>query len=298
MKKIEHYVREHDPNNPPPLHSASFLFHQDVLNAKNSRSAALVNGIRAMDNEIEARFGKYDVAFAQNKMEGLSEDAAMKAYSEELKSLYKYSAKPFQGLYEFLVKKNGILCDTCPNCELDSIISFDHQLPQSKYPEFSDHPLNLMPCCQGCNGRKSANWLSNGSRKYLNLYLDDVPDVQYLFVTLTLCDDTIDCSFIVENRYGIDERMFERIENHYRDLLLCTRYRKKSNMVIEDVRNAITIGKRNVCAGMMSKEDVRQDILDMVLLLKQRFGCNYWKALIHNACCNDLVIYDFLYNNA
>lgn len=298
MRKIEHYVGKHDPNTPSPLQSDSFLFHKDVLAAKNARSIDLVNRINGLNADIEPRFDEYDRAFANDCLEGISENARMKANADDLKSLYKYNAKPFQGLYEFLVKKNGVLCDTCPNCELDSITSFDHQLPQSKYPEFSDHPLNLMPCCQGCNGHKSANWVSNGSRTYLNLYIDDVPDVQYLFVNLTLCGNTIECNFVVENRSGIDAGMFSKIENHYKDLLLCTRYRKKANMVIEDVRNVLTIGKRNVSAGKMSKEDVRQDILETVRLLKQRFGCNYWKVLIQEACCNDPVIFDYLYNNA
>lgn len=155
MRKIPHYAVKHEYDEAPPHHSDSFNFHIAVVDSKNIRSAPLKSRVHAKDDEIEARFDEYDHAFETDTLESIDEDPVMQRMRTDLQSLYNFKSKPFQALHELLIKPDGVLDDTCPNCDKDSVESFDHLLPQTKFPEFSDHPLNLMPCCSECNERKS-----------------------------------------------------------------------------------------------------------------------------------------------
>lgn len=295
MKKISHYQVEHKPGEPPQAHGDSFLFHRNVVDSKNIRSAALKQRVTQKDNEIEARFNEYDAAFVADRLEDVAESADMKAMKTDLQALYDYDAKPFANLLDQLITQDGVLDDTCPNCDKDSVETFDHLLPQSLYPEFSDHPLNLMPCCSECNGHKSAVWLEGDKRKYLNLYIDEIPTEQFLFCTLDVVGNSIDCKFHIENINGIDGDLYRKISNHFSKLELLDRYRKRSNRIIMQYKRTLHNGKKRVESGMSTKDDIKAEMLIECLDMKARDGNNNWQALIYEACSNTAAVFDFLY---
>lgn len=297
MRKIPHYVVNHEHDEAPLHHSDSFNFHIAVVDSKNSRSAPLKSRVHARDNEIEVRFYEYDHAFETDTLEAIAEDHVMQEMRTDLQSLYNFKSKPFQKLHELLIKPDGILDDTCPNCDKDSVESFDHLLPQTKFPEFSDHPLNLMPCCSECNGRKSANWIENGRRKYLNLYIDELPDLQYLFCEVRVSGDSIECDFSLSNPNGIiDADLFRKIRNHFDALDLCRRYKNRSNQLVTELSSHVQLCKSFTLGDINEKEYVRHILLDEIANRKQQDGCNDWRTLIFEACCNTDEVFDFLYD--
>lgn len=297
MRKIPHYAVKHEYDEAPPHHSDSFNFHIAVVDSKNIRSAPLKSRVHAKDDEIEARFDEYDHAFETDTLESIDEDPVMQRMRTDLQSLYNFKSKPFQALHELLIKPDGVLDDTCPNCDKDSVESFDHLLPQTKFPEFSDHPLNLMPCCSECNERKSSNWIENGKRKYLNLYIDELPDVQYLFCDVRVSGDSIECDFSLSNLNGIDADLFRKIRNHFDALDLCRRYKNRSNQGVSDALSMIRVSRRSSGVNGGGKEHVRHNIQCEIAEIKHNEGCNHWKTLIIEACCNTDEVYDYLYNN-
>lgn len=296
MRKIPHYVVKHEHDEAPPYHSDSFNFHIEVVDSKNIRSALLKSRVHAKDDEIEARFDEYDHAFETNTLESIAEEPVMQEMRTDLQSLYNFKSRPFQELHELLIRPDGILNDTCPNCDKDSVESFDHLLPQTKFPEFSDHPLNLMPCCSECNGRKSANWIENGRRKYLNLYIDELPEVQYLFCDVRVSGDAIECDFSLANPNGIDADLFRKITNHFETLDLCRRYKNRSNQVVTELSTQVQLCKSFPLGDIKEKEYVRHILQDVIANSKQQKGCNNWKTLIFEACCNTDEVFDFLYD--
>lgn len=296
MRKIPYYTVTHNSDDEEPTHGDSFNFHLSVVESKSSRSAELKKRVRSKDAEIEARFSEYDHAFGTNTLEKIIEDPTMQGMGEDLRSMYSYKAKPYVMLKDRLTKANGVLDDTCPNCDKDSVNSFDHLLPQSKYPEFSDHPLNLMPCCSECNSRKSGNWLERGKRRYLNLYLDDLPSKQFLFCCVRVSGDSLECDFSVSNPNGIEEDLFRKIANQFNDLDLRRRYKGKSHRQISDLVNSIGSFKRN--GGEWTKEKIQEFFKSDVVGRKDKYGYNDWETLIYDACINTPEVFDFLYNNA
>lgn len=298
MRKIPHYVVKHEHDEAQPHHSDSFNFHIAVVDSKNIRSAPLKSRVHAKDDEIEARFDEYDHAFESDTLESIAEDPVMQEMRTDLQSLYNFKSKPFLELHELLIRPDGILNDTCPNCDKDSVVSFDHLLPKTKFPEFSDHPLNLMPCCSDCNGRKSANWIENGRRKYLNLYIDELPEVQYLFCDVRVSGDAIECDFSLSNPNGIDADLFRKITNHFETLDLCRRYKNRSNQVVSSyVRSMIRVCRRLLGINGDDKECVRHSIQSEISMIKRKKGCNHWETLIIEACCNTDEVFDYLYND-
>lgn len=299
MKRIEHYKKNHLADEESPKHSDSFLFHCEVLSRKNKNSKSLVNNIVALNEKIKKRFNTYDAAFSNDTLETIEEDGNMQAQKDNLEALYVYKSAIFQNLRTSLLTKGNVLDDICPCCEKDSCNSFDHLLPQCKFPEYSDHPLNLLPCCTNCNGHKSANWLNaNGQRRYLNLYLDELPHEQYLYCVINIVGgNKLDCNFYVENTANIDPILFERIKNTFEDSWLAKRYKERCHSVISQFVTLLRPWKAMVNQGILTKEDVRLKMLRNAEEENQEKGGNYWMSLIRISCC-EVMVFDVIFGEA
>lgn len=167
--------------------------------------------------------------------------------------------------------------------------TLDHLIPKTEFAEFSDHPVNLMPCCSDCNSKKSSNWRVGNERKYLNLYLDELPKIQYLFVSLSIVDSTIKAKFTVENRNHIEVTLFQKIINHYEDLELCKRFSLNCDNTISELKNLlkqikIHVAKEKIIESVEKAEDENRNY----------YGYNYWKSLLIIECCKNHDILDFL----
>ena len=276
MKKIKCYDRE-----------PSFDFHKEVVKRKRNANAATVQG---METALKNRFELYEELFASNELEALVAAKYSEAQCEALRDMYSYSAKKFVELKHFyLVDNNGRLNDTCPNCQMDTITSFDHLVPQSEFPEYSDDILNLIPCCVLCNGHKNNIWRESGKRKYLNLFLDDIPDVQFLFAKISVIEEKLSIRFNVQNTGNIDTSLFDRINNHYTKLDLLNRYKTKADSVIASLANDI-----QTYVGNMPDETIVELGIKRANQDQKKYGVNYWKSVLQIAALKDAVVLNYL----
>ena len=192
----------------------------------------------------------------------------------DLIKLYHYKAKVFQSLQlRLTTDENNRLINTCQNCTINEVNSFDHILPKDEFPEFAVNPRNLFPSCTQCNSYKSYVWRDSGIGLFLNLFLDVLPVEQYLFVDIVI-NEGIKLDFTVENRNGLDAGLFRLISSHYQRLHLTKRFSRNSEGVITELINAILSYK-----GDLSKEKIRQVVIAKANRDKQTFGYNYWKAI-------------------
>ena len=125
----------------------------------------------------------------------------------------------------------------CQSCTINDGSTFDHIVPQGEFAEFIVHPKNLINQCGDCNPRKNASWRISGKRTTLNLYLDQLPDVQYLFVTADVGNLAIETNFYLENQHGIDPDLFELISKPYQRLDLFRRFSDAADSVISSLNN-------------------------------------------------------------
>lgn len=276
MKKIRHYTGD------------CFTFHQEVVRSK--RSETLRTHMDAIINDVRGQFDAYRTGFEGNNLARLEPLELSDSQKEELCSLYSYKAKKFRELRRTLtVDEQNRPHETCPYCTIGPINSFDHFLPQSEFAELSDNPLNLIPACTECNGHKNNVWRKNGGSLFLNLYTDDIPEQQYLFVALNIDGQSVDAQFEVQNPNAIiEDTLFDKIAYHYEKLELCHRFRMQREEVLSPLANEI-----HSLHSILDDSQIIQVVYLHIENERRRYGFNYWKAILMEEVCRNKVIFDF-----
>ncbi len=178
-------------------------------------------------------------------------------------------------------------------CTIDTIGSFDHILPKEEYAEFADHPKNLIPCCTTCNSKKNMYWKENDTFLFLNLYLDDIPKQQYLFLSVIQTESWPILRFSIKNENGIDENFFKRISSHYTRLDLCRRFEEASGQYLSEIQDSIHTLKEMGIAD----DDIKKNIIGRCSKLELREGPNYWKVVLLKNIASNSILYSTLSSN-
>lgn len=140
----------------------------------------------------------------------------------------------------------------CPYCGIGAPNQIDHYLPKARFPEFSVHAYNLVPCCAQCNAIKGETWLVNGARTFINFYADALPtsaivqpEVDWLDIAGTAVPKM---TFSLVRPDTFDVHRFALIEQHFDRLHLLERYHEEAPSEYYDfrinamARNATTTG--------------------------------------------------------
>lgn len=279
MKKVQYYLG--DP----------FKFHKKVVDSKHKGPQK--KRVEALNINIEKSYKEYNKKFKNNQLVTLKSIALQPNEQEALKGLYRFSAKSFKDLFFHLTTTKSNKRDMlCPNCTLTDCSQLDHYIPKTEFPEFSANPRNLMQCCSICNQKKLDRWLNGKQAIFLNLYLDDLPQVQYLFVDISIENGVPIIIFYLENRTNIDPVLFSRIESHYRELDLCKRFVERTDSLISEIlRDYIAAKQESITDAAFIK------ILTSRAKQEQKdFGFNYWKAILTLECCKSQEFFGFLNN--
>ena len=135
---------------------------------------------------VEERFDELTSALNADELCDVKADARRHAVASELRACYEGATSPLRDLKEAIKRTQPRRSmKYCPMCGTTLYSTFDHYMPMARFPEFSVHPLNLVPCCSRCNSIKHDDWLTtNGERQYLHSFSDDIPDKTFLRVTL------------------------------------------------------------------------------------------------------------------
>lgn len=266
-----------------------FDFHKLIVDSKNSTridpnyKARLV----ALENEIESLYDVYKINFEENILETTIPRIYVDDNKDDLLKLYNYKSRLIQTLKtEITTTNTQRIINTCQNCTLSEINSFDHILPKEEFCEFIVNPLNLFPSCTVCNSYKGRFWQEHGKRLYLNLYLDRLPESQYLFVDIDYENETFGLRFYLENRFGIDENLFNLIKSHYDNLHLLERFSRNSDKVITPLQNKI-----KPYLEFLPIEDIISLTIETANLNRGVFGMNYWESILELSLINNA---DFL----
>jgi hypothetical protein len=154
---------------------------------------------------------------------------------------------------------------------------------KDEFPEFSVHPKNLFPSCSKCNSYKGQQWREHGQIKYLNLYLDELPKEQYLFVNIEVIDnDVVTTKFYLDNPNDINQALYGRIQNHFENLHLCSRFKENADTIITALENTI-----RTYIGKLPLEDIVDLVIEKCRRDKDYFGYNYWKSILEIELVNN-----------
>ena len=276
MKKVDHYIDD------------AFEFHKTVVSSKRDEHVKTL--LSANEAILKDAFDNYDFHFNGDSLIEIESLNLSHELKKALLSLYRYDATAFRNLKNSLTTVNGRVVVMCPMCTIDTIGSFDHILPKEEYAEFVDHPKNLIPCCTTCNSKKNRYWKENGTFLFLNLYLDDIPEQQYLFLSVTQTESWPILNFSVKNENDIDEPIFNRISSHYSRLDLCRRFEEASGQYLSEIQDSIRSLK-----DMGHTDDMIQILLNrMRENLQLREGPNFWKVVLLRTVVSNPILYTSL----
>ena len=265
----------------------AFIFFNDVLDGKNTtkKDPNYKDRILVLMPAIREYFTEYDALFEQNNLHKLSCANYEDNTKKDLLSLYAYKRTAFQKLKNLITTSElNRIINTCQNCTINEINSFDHIVPKEEFSEFSVHPKNLFPSCTKCNGHKSTVWREDSKVVFLNLYLDQLPSTQYLFAKPIISNRKISVEFTVSNNNGIEKELFQKIKNHYEKLELCERFKDNIDSVISPLKNTIASFKNDLPLERIIEISIETSKKNMIA-----FGTNYWKSILEMAFLNDSV---------
>ena len=265
------------------------IFFEDVLKSKKNttKDPTYKSRVEILRPDVISKFKEYELCYSSNKLVTLSAFGFVTQNKSDLIKLYSYSGAKFKKLKELITTfADNRIVNTCQNCTINEVGTFDHFLPKGEFPEFAVNPKNLFPSSGSCNGYKNEIWRHSGKTMFLNLYLNILPEEQYLFTEVNIDGDTISVKFTVENKNNIEVNLFEIISNHYDKLHLPERFSANSSDIIVELKNTIKASKL-ILTKIQTLEIISAKIKDDKLF----FGNNYWKSILSEAIIknNDLM---------
>ena len=273
-----------------PYDLPSIGFYEElVLTKKNSvKNPDFKTRLVSYKANIGLNFTQYDTYYVDNNLTSMIPSDFNAQQKTDILSLYSYSNSAISKLkIKLTTSEYNRVENTCQNCTIGEVSSFDHYLPKDEFPEFSVHPKNLIPSCSKCNGKKSINWRNGLNSLFLNLYLDVLPDIQYLFVVV---DQTLDFTFIIENRNHINTDLFSIIESHFVKLDLTKRFKENSNKVVSELINSI-----NSTKNKLPRAEIINSVIETENSNKVLYGSSYWQSVLKIALVQNNEFMDSFY---
>lgn len=260
-----------------PYNLVSIDFYDELVRTKRNTSLNpnYKNRLAIYRADIATNFIQYDSSYTDNTLTEMNPDGCKATKKTDLLSLYSYGNSVISMLkIKLTTTEFNRVENTCQNCTIGEVSSFDHFLPKDEFPEFSVHPKNLIPSCSKCNGKKSIVWREGINSMFLNLYLDNLPDDQYLFVDINYNMD-LDFTFNVDNRNQIPPALFSIIESHYRRLDLTQRFKENSNKVVSELTNSI-----NSVKNKLPRIEIINSVIESEKSNVAIYGSNYWQSIL------------------
>lgn len=265
-----------------PYNGDTFDVHKQAVSSKHK--GELKDRLIAINPLVKSQFEIYKSHFSSNTLGSVASDVELAKSKDDLLSLYSYQSKTIRQVRENIRRQQiKTIISTCQNCTIDSVNSIDHILPKSSYPEFIVNPINLFPCCTTCNSHKLDAIENDSGQKFLNLYLDELPNIQYLFVDISLDENKdLDFTYFLENPDNkIPAEFFLVIKNHYNKLHLFERFKLKSIEYLSELESKISAFRRR-----LSIEDIVIDLTTAINDEKDAYGHNHWKCILESTLIN------------
>ena len=268
-------------HNITPYSENAFALYKEAVDRKDDGESK--NRLVAVEKTVEALYKEFDEHFPDNSLRLIPSDRIKKPLRDDLFDMYSYEAAIVKKVKKWLQEHNSVtVYGVCQHCGIVPFDTMDHILPHQRYAEYSVHARNLIPCCTDCNRRKN-------EREILNLYVDVLPDVEYLFMDVKANGDTIDLSFRLDNSQGfVQPDLFRKIAAHYANLELFDKMKtiattRISGFLTQIKRSYVKYGKQEVI------DEINEDVED----LRQAYGYNYWEVAFQKGLVNSPVFWDY-----
>ncbi|GHT55225.1 hypothetical protein FACS189446_6260 [Bacteroidia bacterium] len=124
----------------------------------------------------------------------------------------------------------------------------------------------------------------------MNLFLDSLPNIQYLFVEVIKENDSLNFRFYLSNYQSkIDPLLFQTIESHFKNLHLLQRMKDCSIAYLSDFISSI---KPHLSRN--GKDYVVETVLENIDDEQNGYGFNYWKSSLKTALINSPDFWNYI----
>ena len=255
-----------------------FSRHNDIVEAK--KNPEIRSSLNAISDQVEARYQTFQNELIRRNLHRIKKDNLMLENKDHLLSCFINKTQKTLAIFKAIkdAQDNGTL-SKCPYCGITRPHTYDHYLPESHYPEFSVHTINLVPCCSTCNSSKGNTLVSDGERCYLHFYSDILPDEQFLFVTIETHPNCLayGCHFYLKKPLDFNDADWQIINNHFSKLKLIQRYNNEAN---DEVDNYFSTAKSFVKNG---GNDIQQFLHDICHDESIKLGNHHWRVILKRA---------------
>lgn len=264
-----------------PYTDNAFSLYKDAVERKDAGESK--DRLLAAEATIQAYYEEFDQHFSNNTLRNIAPRRARKPLKDDLFEMYSFDAAIVKEVKSWLKSHNPVtVYGVCQHCGIVPFDTMDHILPHQQYAEYAVHARNLIPCCTDCNRRKN-------EREILNLYIDVLPNVEYLFMDVRADEDTIDLTFRLDNSQGfVPQALFDKITSHYTKLELFDRMKTLANTRVSGFLTQIkrTFEKKG-------KQKVINEVLEDIEDLRRAYGYNYWEVAFQKGLVSSPVFWDY-----
>jgi hypothetical protein len=261
----------------PPIIDSLDLFEK-IAASKNAPTQGVLKNI---SHHIKSRYSEYSTHKANladisaSALDADNRNALLHCYLVETQELRRMKSE----IKASHISSVGMKCQFCG---IETISTYDHYLPKEKFPEFSVHAPNLIPCCSTCNNKKRMIFLTElGERAIINIYYELIPDDQYLFSKIEFRNGIPVANFYLQKPSNYSEYLFRLISEHYSRLDLLERYRENAPEILSETRvSIISHAKPN------SDAVVRIWLRTEAENISIQYSVNSWKVPLFYAMAN------------
>jgi hypothetical protein len=158
----------------------------------------------------------------------------------------------------------------------------DHYLPSSKFPEFALFPLNLVPLCGGCNGKKSAKVPTLRPHSFLHPYFDAIPDVAIHAVDLNFVGGSLTATFAFNRLNIVDKSLAARMENQFISMDVNYQISFEVETILREITDTLDEDYNDAEGAQVSA--YLSKVADR---LSRTFNHAYWKVALYRALAAD-----------
>jgi hypothetical protein len=251
-----------------------------IVGGKNGARATRLMG---MLPKVQARYLAFEADHTVSGISGVAQGTWTKAEREDLLHCYENTTKALQKLKMLISESqpDGVR-EVCPYCGIGGPRQFDHYLPKEKFPEYSVHSYNLVPCCGVCNGKKADIWLQpSNNRTFINFYLDSLPAEPMLNVNVQWSvknGKLVPVStFQLVCPAGFGAAEFELVKTHFQKLGLLDRYKDQAHTQFLSIRNSALSREAKTVVVL------RQFLNNFIKHWEQTLGPLNWRISLYRA---------------
>lgn len=223
-------------------------------NSIKSKQRETKQKLRSIKTQV---FVKYD-AYSSDlpTLKEISTSSLSAQNKEALLGAYQSKTKEFQAVLDEIraIQDTSYLRQYCQYCGVNLSKSNDHYFPKEDYTFYTIFPINLVPCCLDCNGKKGKRiYKVTGERRFINFYYDNLDGKCFLECSITYDENIPIFTFGLEFDATFDPDFKIIVEEHFANLGLIEKYKdiseaefdliseefSESNFVITEVESLV-----------------------------------------------------------